>query len=749
MEDYVYLVLKKAKKPISFDSICSKVEKIMGNDEESFALNEEKKEEIKKILAKGVSNYSLYLSPNGKYILMSKTSFKKGKFYSDKNGNGRVNVISQYVDDNGEKHVTQKKYFISKENSNGAIDGDIVMIDVDSRDNNSKITKIINRHLENMVGEVYRIGSNYFLRPIDKKKQSINIALPDGGIEGQRVAVDITGQSADNFYIGKVARVFNHKDDPEEEVLWEAFKLGIDDQFSKESLEQIKKIPTKVRDIDKIGREDFTEWEIFTIDGSDTKDMDDAVSCTMLSNGNYQIGVHIADVSYYIPEDSPLDMDARRKGTSNYLVGKVIPMFPHELSNGICSLNPEVERLAMSCIMEVNPNGKLINYRITPSVIKSRIKMSYEKVNDILKRGIVDPEYEEYTETLRNLNKLALVLRKNRIKNGAIEFNRPEIKVILDDNGKVVGFSKRVQDLAENLIEEYMLLTNETIDKFIVKNGFPCLHRIHDVPNSEKLNDYLMFLSAINYSFKSGMNITGEEIAENRELMQELVAHANSSDKLSNLLTYMLIRCNSRAIYSPNNIGHYGLAKENYLHFTSPIRRYPDLTVHRDLKDVLNGDTKKINKWKEKLPEIGVWSSKMEKTEDDAEDATLRLKCAEYMGEHIGEEFNGIVTGISDRGLTIELDNLIEGFVKTRDLKGSYVYSSDSYSLVSIDGFDNYFVGDILKVKVLSTSKEDKKINFSVISKIEENKIVNSHAINNDVKIKAKNNRAKRFKNKY
>ena len=748
MENYVYLVLKKAKKPLSFDVICSKIEKIMGDDEDSFVLGEEDKEEIKKILVNGVSNYSFYLSPNGKYSLMSKTSFKKGKFYSDKNGNGRVNVISSYVDENEKKHVTQKNYFVSKENSKGAIDGDIVIIDVDNRNNNSKVTKIVDRHLENMVGEVYRIGSSYFLRPIDKKKQSINIALPDGGIEGQRVAVDITGQNADNFYIGKVTRVFNHKDDPEEDVLWEAFKLGIDDRFSKESLEQLKTIPTKVRDIDKIGREDFTGWEIFTIDGSDTKDIDDAVSCTILPNGNYQIGVHIADVSYYIPEDSPLDMDARRKGTSNYLVGKVIPMFPHELSNGICSLNPGVERLTMSCIMEVDSNGKLVNYRITPGVIKSRIKMSYEKVNDILKRNIVDPEYEEYTETLRNLNKLALVLRKKRIKNGAIEFNRPEMKVILDDKGKVIGFSKRVQDLAENLIEEYMLLTNETIDKFIVKNGFPCLHRVHDIPSSDKLNDYLMFLSAINYSFKPGMNITGEEIAENRELMLDLVMHANSSNKLSNLLTYMLIRCNSRAIYSTNNIGHYGLAKENYLHFTSPIRRYPDLTVHRDLKDVLNGDTKKINKWKEKLPGIGIWSSKMEKTEDDAEDATLRMKCAEYMSEHIGQKFEGVITGISDRGLTIELDNLIEGFVKTKDLRGSYVYSSDSYSLVSLDGFENYFVGDKLIVKVISASKDDKKINFSVVSKVEENKTVNSDVINNDIKVKTKMNRAKRFRDR-
>ena len=736
MENYIYLVLKKEKKPISFDKLCLKVQNLIRKEDESYILTDKDIDDIKKFLINGIKNYKYYETPSGNYVLMSKTSFRKGKFYADKNGNGKVKTISSYIDKNGDKQVVEEQYIVANGSANGAIDGDIVLVDTGGKNGEPKVDKIINRHLESVVGEVYRIGSSYFLKPLDKKKQDLQIALSGEAIEGQRVSVNLIKQTADNFYIGEVTRVFNHKDDPDEDILWEAFKYGIDDEFSKDSWNQVKNIPTKVRDSDRIGREDLTNLEIFTIDGADTKDMDDALSCEILPNGNYLVGVHIADVSHYVPEDSPLDLDARRKGTSNYLGGKVIPMLPHELSNGICSLNPYVERCALSCIMEVTPEGKVVKSRITPSIINSSLKMTYDKVNDILKYNIIDPQYEEHVDTLRNLNKLALVLRKKRIKNGAIEFNRPELKVVLDENGKVSGFSKREQDLGENLIEEFMLLANETVDKFAVDNGFPCLHRIHDKPNAEKLNDYLFFLSAINYPFKVGM--MGENITEDKKLMQELVEHANKADKLSMLLTVELIKCNSRAKYSPHNIGHYGLAKENYCHFTSPIRRYPDLTVHRIVKDILNGDKKKINKWKEKLPEIGAWSSKMEKNADDAENAVLRMRCAEYMSNHIGDEYECTITGISDRGISVELDNMIEGFVRIKDLKGSYVYSPESYSLVSLDGFENYFVGDRLKVNVLAASKEEKKINFGVVEKIKENKIANSTEINRDVKIKSK-----------
>lgn len=739
MKNYVNLALKKEKKAVSFEKVCERIEKIALKDDPDFTLTNDMKKEIKSILDNGVKKYEYYLSPSNNYTLMSKTSFRKGRFVADRNGNGVVSVTTSYTDKENNNVVRTDKYVINKENARGAIDGDIVLIDFGGKSGDCKVEKILDRHIESVVGEVYRMGASYFVRPIDKKKQDLTIALEGEAIEGQRVSVDLTKQTGDNFYIGTVTRVFNHKDDPDEDVLWEAFKLGIDDQFSKESWEQVKHIPTSVRDIDKIGREDLTDWEIFTIDGADTKDIDDAVSCTRLPNGNFQLGVHIADVSNYVPENSALDKDAFRKGTSNYLVGRVIPMLPHELSNGICSLNPQVERLALSCIMEINPNGEVVNSRLTESVIKSRIKMTYDKVNDILKEGKVAPEYEEHADTLRNLNKLALILRKKRLKNGAIEFDRPELKVILGEDGKVKDFSLRIQDLGENLIEEHMLITNETVDKFLEAHGFPCLHRVHAAPSADRLNELLMFLEAINYPFKE--NVSGDAIAEKKKLMQELVDHVNKAGRLSPLLSTMLIRCNSRAKYSPINIGHYGLAKKNYCHFTSPIRRYPDLTNHRMIKDVLHGNNKKIKKWQEKLPEIGGVSSSREKTADEAEQNTLRMKCCEYMEEHIGDEFNGTVIGISDKGITVELDNMIEGFIRLKDLKGEYVYSSESFSMVSLEGFDNYYVGDRLRLKVSAASKEDKKINFSVVEKLEENKTVNADSINRDVKVFAKMNK--------
>jgi ribonuclease R len=745
LKKYIDLVLKKEKKPANIEKILAKIENLLKMEDNSFEkLSTEQIKEIEDILTVGVDNYDYILTPKGNYALISKTSFRKGKFSCNKNGDGFVNVTVSYTDKEGKNVVKVEKYGIIKEDAASAIDGDTVLIDIRGNGERPRIEKIIDRNLENITGEVVRIGNSYFVKPIDKKKQNLTIALEGEAIEGARVAVDLVKQTSDNFYIGEITRVFNHKDDPSEDILWEAFKCGIDDQFSKESLEQIKHIPNHVVESDKIGREDLTDWEIFTIDGEDTKDIDDALSCKKLDNGNYLVGVHIADVSNYVPENSPLDIDAARKGTSNYLAGKVIPMLPHELSNGICSLNPGVERLALSCIMEVSPSGEVVNYRITPTVIKSSLKMTYTKVNQILKENIVDSEYESHAETIRTLNKLALVLRKKRIKSGAMEFDRPELKLIFNEDGTVKDFSVRRQDLGENLIEEFMLLANETVDKHLSNNGLPCLHRIHDKPNEDRLVDFLNMLDAINLPYTK---FDALECSENHQALQDLGNFIKDRGFISDMLSTNLVRCMSRAKYSPNNIGHSGLAKENYCHFTSPIRRYPDLTVHRILKDCCIDKTnvpKKIKKWEVQLPEIGEHSSKMERTADEAEQQTLRMKCSEYMEQHIGEEFEGTITGISDRGILVQLDNLVEGKVKPKYLFGDYVYNSETYTLLSIDGRDNYYIGDRLRVKVVAASKEEKTIDFEIVEKIKENTISDRNNSNQYVKSKAKTDRINR-----
>lgn len=735
MKHYVDLILKKAKKPIDKETLYVKTEELIKLEKDDFKkLSSDDKKVIDEVIDNGLDSYEYIETATGKISLITKTSYRTGRFYGNRNGEGFVISRNFFVDKFGNQLSNEDKYGIDKNNCNGAIDGDIVLIDIGNGNVKPKVVDIIDRNLENITGEVIRQGKSYFVKPIDKKKQGLTIALEGEAIEGQKVAVKLKEQTSDNFYIGEITRVFNHKDDPDQDILWEAFKCGIDDQFSSKSLEQLKYIPSSVLDSDKIGREDLTDWKIFTIDGADTKDIDDALSCRKLANGHYEVGVHIADVSYYVPEGSPLDKDAYKKGTSNYLANKVIPMLPHELSNGICSLNPYVERLAMSCIMEIDNSGHVVNYRISPTVIKSNMKMTYDAVNGILKEGKIPEEYKDFTNELIMLNKIALLLRKNRIINGAIEFDKPELKLIFDEKGKVIEFSKRIQDLGENLIEEFMIQANEVVDKHLSKRGYPCLHRVHDKPNEDKLDNYLQMLEAIDLPF----SYDAKKCATSPEILQLLSEHIKDTGSLSTMLSTNLIRCMSRAKYSPINIGHSGLAKDYYCHFTSPIRRYPDLTVHRILKDCSLKDkakaSKKAKTWETKLPDIGMQTSRMEKIADEAEQQTLYMKCSEYMKKHIGEEYSGIVVGLSDRGIQIQLDNLVEGKARIKYLDGDYVYNPNTYTLVSLDGNENYYIGDRLLVKVKAASKEEKTIDFVVVRKIKENTIEDLDKTNQYVK---------------
>ncbi|MBR2828633.1 MAG: VacB/RNase II family 3'-5' exoribonuclease [Bacilli bacterium] len=733
MKEILDIVLKRAKKPLDLDGIYSRVEECLKEKNSSFFLKKEDKEEIFNLLKTGVLDYEYIKYDNLKYQLLQKSRFRKGVFHGNRNGEGYLSSISSYTNSLGEEVFEEEKISISKDQLNGAIDGDLILVDKGGNGVKPKVIKIIDRNLDNIVGEIYRVGNSYFVKPVDKRKQFLTIALVGTYIEGTRVSVKLNEKTSDNFYIGEVSRVFNHKDDPDDDVLWEAFKCGIDDQFSNESLEQVKDIPMEVRDIDKVHRADFTNWEIFTIDGVDTKDIDDAVSLKKLKNGNYLLGVHIADVSYYVPENSPLDRDAFKRGNSNYLLGKVIPMLPHELSNGICSLNPNVERLALSCIMEIDPKGIVVRHSIMPSVIKSSLKMDYNHVNSILKEKEIPEEYKEFAPTLKMMNHLALLLRKNRIQNGAVEFLRPEVKLVFDEDKQVVDFSLRKQDLAENLIEEFMLICNETVDKHLTNRGFPCLHRVHDKPNKERMDAYFELLSCINMPYKK---YNSSECCESTRALQELAEYIRSTGRVSNMLSSNLIKCMSRARYSPINIGHRGLAKDYYCHYTSPIRRYADLTIHRLIKDSSSGvnSMKKAHNWNIKLGEIGLQVSKMEKIADEAEISTMQMKCAEYMEKHIGEEFLGTVVGISDHGLHVELDNMVEGRVRVKNMDGEFVYNPTTYTLLSLDHDVHYSIGDRLKVKVESASKYDKTIDFSILEKIDEVEIIDSFDSNRYVK---------------
>ena len=520
--------------------------------------------------------------------------------------------------------------------------------------------------------------------------------------------------------------------------------MGVDNEFSNESLEQLEHIPDHVLDSDRIGREDLTKYESFTLDAITTKDMDDAISCYINERGNYVLMDHITDMATIVPYGSPLDRDGFKKGNSYYPGGIVIPNYPRKISNRIGSLNQGVDRLAISDILEITPEGRVVSYRYVPTVIHSQLKMSYEDVNKIFNEGIIPTGYEQYENTLNRMRILAKILHDNRMKKGSSDFNRPEPIGLYSSNGHMIGVGARYQDTAENLIEEFMLIANDERAKFFSKNGIPCIFRVHDKPSVEKIQNFLKMLEAIGLPYYAA---DAETLATDKLEFQKLINFVSHCGRLSGMLLTELIKTQSRAKFSPINTGHHGLGKEYYQQGTSPARRYGDKTNQHIAWDCIfkpDPGQKMRRVWEQRLPEIAEHITHTERVADELEKNTFRMQCAEYMEQFIGDEFEATVISISGECLVVQLDNMIEGTVRVRDLKGDYVYSEESYSLVSLDGEDNYYIGDRLRLRLKSSSKEMKKIDFTVVEKICETQVQNSDEINMAVKIKTKKERSKR-----
>lgn len=642
----------------------------------------------------------LHKSKKREYILMSNTkTLKCGYIRINRSGNGFVDV------ENG------SDIFVRSENLNGAINNDFVEVDYSTRNNEAYVIKILKRDLSNLVGEMVSIKNKLVFKP-DDDKLSIIVKLTKDSlnqvVEGHKVLVQIIKEIGKRQYLGKIAKIIGHKNDPGVDIIAIALRHGIEVEFSEEVIKELEDIPNVVSENEKVGRKDLTNEMIFTIDGDDTKDIDDAISIKK-NNDNYILGVHIADVSHYVKMGSSLYDSAFNRGTSSYLADTVIPMIPHQLSNGICSLNPEVERLTISCIMTINKNGKVIDYDIFPSVIKSRKQMTYKNVNKILEEDIVPEGYEAYVSDLKLMAELAKILRAEKVSRGYIDFGLDEAKIIQDENGKAIDVVKRERGVGENLIEDFMIAANETIATHISNMDLPFIYRVHDVPNSEKIEDFKNLIKQMGYQIHTDLNkIT--------PLTMQRVLNELRDKKEFNILSDMLLRSMKKAIYSTNNIGHFGLALTNYTHFTSPIRRFPDLTVHRLLRTYLfenRIDMETINYNEKYLVDVATNSSETEVAAQEAERDVLDMKMAEYMESHIGEEYDGIISSVTNFGMFVELDNLIEGLVHISTLDGYFEYIPELLSLVS----DNkrYRIGDTVRVVVVSASKESSTIDFELV----------------------------------
>lgn len=668
--------------------------------------------ELQDTLDELVKEYIVFFTKKEKYILLKNCpGLKVGRLSVNKKGFGFV--ILDKEDD----------LYVEASNMNGAIDGDIVLAEkfMSGVRKEAKVIRIIKRELDDLVGEIAYNEKEKPILILDDDKKDLTIELTGEKlkdcVEGHKVLVRTVKEINKRKYLAEVVKIIGHKNDPGTDILSIAYRHGIYEDFGEEVEAEIEKIPNQVSEKELKGRRDLTNEVIFTIDGDDTKDIDDAVSIKLKDNGNYILGVHIADVSNYVKENTALGDAAYERGTSSYLADTVIPMLPHKLSNGICSLNEGELRLSMSCVMEINHNGKVVDYDIFPSYIKSRKKMTYKKVNDIIMRDIVAPGYEEFVDDLKLMNELHKILRKEKINRGYINFEIDEAKIIQDENGKAIDVVKRVREEGEMLIEDFMIAANETVAGHIFQMDLPFIYRVHEDPKPEKIEEFMNLVKILGYKLTGNVNSITPKTMDN--ILSQL-----KDKKEFEILSALLLRSMRKAEYSKDNLGHFGLASRAYTHFTSPIRRYPDLVVHRLLKKYLvenDMSMTTIQTLESSLIEIAQHSSERERAAVDAERDVLDMKMAEYMEDHIGEEYEGMIDTITNFGFFVELPNLVEGLVHVQTLKGDYfTYVPEILAMIGKSTKKMYRLGHKVKVKCVAASKEASMVDFELVGEKED-----------------------------
>ncbi len=612
--------------------------------------------------------------------------------------------------------------FIPPNETNNAMHGDIVLARVSSTNSGQRregtIVRIIERGIQQVVGTYTESRHFGFVIPDDKKFAS-DIFIPKeanaGAIEGHKVVVKLTSypdgrKSAE----GEIVSILGHKNDPGVDILSVIHKHGLPMEFPAEVLQQANDTPDEIDESEIANRRDLRDEVIVTIDGADAKDLDDAVTVTKLNNGNYKLGVHIADVSYYVEEGSPIDREAEERATSVYLVDRVIPMIPHRLSNGICSLNPKVNRLTLSCTMEISPDGEVVDHEIFQSVIKTTERMTYHDVNLILvdKNEEVRKRYESLVPMFEMMEDLAAILRNKRMTRGAIDFDFKESKVLVDENGHPSDVVLRERSVAERLIEEFMLVANETVAEHFHWMDVPFIYRIHEDPKEDKLRRFFEFITNFGYIVKGTAN------SVHPRALQEIIEEVQGKPEEMVVSTVML-RSMQKAKYYEESLGHYGLSTDYYTHFTSPIRRYPDTIVHRLIRTYLiegKVDQSTREKWNAQLPEIAKHSSDMERRAVEAERETDELKKAEYMEDKIGVEYDGIISSVTNFGMFVELPNTIEGLVHVSYMTDDYYrYDERHYAMIGERTGNVFRIGDEITVRVVKVNKDERSIDFEIV----------------------------------
>jgi len=690
MEEKVLEIISGQNKAITYEEIFEKLEK-------------EEQEKLTQTLINLEKNLKIRTTNKGKYEPFNDKSIKLGTLIANSKGFGFVVVEGD------------KDYYIAPQKINGAINGDTVVIKVINDEKvEAEILRINERNLTDLlVGEFY-IKDEKNLIKLDDDKLNIVVEIKENNsaMPGHKVIVKLENNIPNtNYYEGKIIRILGHKNDPGVDILSIAARYQINDEFTEEVMNEVAKIPNEVNEEEIKGRRDLRCMEIFTIDGDDTKDIDDAISLKILENGHYELGVHIADVSYYVKENTYLGDETYQRGTSVYLADRVVPMLPHKLSNGICSLNPNVDRLAISCVMEIDEKGNILTSEIFESVIKSRIQMTYKKVNQILEKNIVPEGYEPYENTLRKMAELANIVRKRKLAKGYIDFNIDEPKIIVDETGKAIDIVKRERGVGENLIEDFMVLANEAVATTIHYMKLPFVYRVHGAPSEEKINEFLKFLGILGYKVNA-------KIKDIKPLTVENILDQLRDKKEYPILSSMMLRTMQKAVYDVQNIGHFGLAIKDYTHFTSPIRRFPDLTVHRLLrrylfKHEINNET--IDYYERILPETAKHSSERERAAVDCERDVNDMKMAEYMMDHIGEEFTGMINTVTNYGMYVTLPNLVEGLVRLEDMGDDYYYFDETtFSIRGRRSKKMYRLGDDIKVIAIEAIKEKGQITFKI-----------------------------------